>query len=194
MVLDELDWDLGWRGQTRGRTGDGQRDTLCQRHTETHGEYTEKRGGSPLEPQFSGFTVSRQDKRLKVADKAIGKLKDRVLELTRRIRGNHISVIVARAEENSAWLESVLWRCRSAESSARHRQMGTTQVTLLSLETMGTGRLPGTTQARRVSVSEAWNTSKSAHGPWRLSKTPALTIALPLRYFNNLGLPSLAPR
>jgi RNA-directed DNA polymerase len=46
---------------------------------------------------------------------------------------------------------------------------------------------------RGVSVREAWNTSKSAHGPWRLSKTPALTVALPLRYFNNLGLPSLVP-
>ena len=31
---------------------------------------------------------------------------------------------------------------------------------------------------RGVSVREAWNTSKSAHGPWRQSKTPALTIGL----------------
>ena len=47
---------------------------------------------------------------------------------------------------------------------------------------------------RGVSVREAWNTSKSAHGPWRLSKTPALTIALPLRFFKDLGLPTLVPR
>ncbi|MEY2335469.1 reverse transcriptase domain-containing protein [Acidithiobacillus ferrianus] len=47
---------------------------------------------------------------------------------------------------------------------------------------------------RGVSVREAWNTSKSAHGPWRLSKTPALTIALPLAFFKNLGVPSLAAR
>ena len=44
---------------------------------------------------------------------------------------------------------------------------------------------------RGVSVDLAWNTSKSAHGPWRLSQSPALTIALPARYFRNLGLPSL---
>lgn len=31
-------------------------------------------------------------------------------------------------------------------------------------------------------------------GPWRLSKTPALAFALPLRLFINLGLPSIAPR
>ena len=45
---------------------------------------------------------------------------------------------------------------------------------------------------RGVSVREAWNTSKSAHGPWRLSKTPALALALPARYFSSMGLPSLA--
>ncbi len=39
-----------------------------------------------------------------------------------------------------------------------------------------------------------WNTRKSAHGPWRLSKTPALAIALPLRFFETMGLPCLAPR
>jgi len=44
---------------------------------------------------------------------------------------------------------------------------------------------------RGVSVELAWNTSKSAHGPWRLSQSPALTIALPAKYFRSLGLPSL---
>jgi RNA-directed DNA polymerase len=29
-------------------------------------------------------------------------------------------------------------------------------------------------------------------GPWRLSKTPALALALPVRYFSSLELPSLA--
>lgn len=47
---------------------------------------------------------------------------------------------------------------------------------------------------RGVSVREAWNTSKSAHGPWRLSNTPALRLALPVRYFTNLGLPAIAVR
>lgn len=46
---------------------------------------------------------------------------------------------------------------------------------------------------RGVSVREAWNTSKSAHGPWRLSKTPALNLALPAKLFRQMGLPELAP-
>jgi RNA-directed DNA polymerase len=47
---------------------------------------------------------------------------------------------------------------------------------------------------RGVSVHEAWNIAKSAHGPWRLSRTPTLALALPARYFSSLGLPSLAAR
>jgi len=44
---------------------------------------------------------------------------------------------------------------------------------------------------RGVSARLAWNTAKSAHGPWRLSRSPALAIALPARYFADLGLPNL---
>jgi hypothetical protein len=45
---------------------------------------------------------------------------------------------------------------------------------------------------RGVSVRDAWNTSKTAHGPWRISKTPALTLALPRRTFQLMGPPELA--
>jgi hypothetical protein len=44
---------------------------------------------------------------------------------------------------------------------------------------------------RGVSRDLAWNTVKSAHGPWRLSRSPALAIALPGAYFAGLGLPRL---
>jgi len=47
---------------------------------------------------------------------------------------------------------------------------------------------------RGVSVREACNTAKSAHGPWRQSRIPALALALPARYLSSLGLPSLAAR
>jgi hypothetical protein len=48
-------------------------------------------------------------------------------------------------------------------------------------------------QLRRRGVSRdlAWNTAKSAHGPWRISRSPALAIALPGSYFDGLGLPRL---
>lgn len=42
-----------------------------------------------------------------------------------------------------------------------------------------------------VSIDLAWNTAKSAHGPWRLSRSPGLAFALPAKYFAELGLPRL---
>ncbi|HXH14358.1 MAG TPA: group II intron maturase-specific domain-containing protein [Alphaproteobacteria bacterium] len=44
---------------------------------------------------------------------------------------------------------------------------------------------------RGVSRDLAWTTVKSAHGPWRVSHSPALAIALPGSYFDGLGVPRL---
>ncbi|WP_423856154.1 group II intron maturase-specific domain-containing protein [Acidithiobacillus ferrianus] len=147
----------------------------------------------PKHRKFLGFTVSRNGARLKVADKAIAKLKDRVRELTRRTRGNNIGVIVAELRKALlGWkayfgIAEVLSPLRDIDKWVRRKlrcylwkQWGSAGYRQL--------------RKRGVSVREAWNTSKSAHGPWRLSKTPALTIALPLAFFKNLGVPSLAAR
>ena len=47
---------------------------------------------------------------------------------------------------------------------------------------------------RGVSQDLAGITGKSAHGPWRLSRSPALAIALPGQYFDRLGVPRLYSR
>ena len=44
---------------------------------------------------------------------------------------------------------------------------------------------------RGLSKDLAAQTAGSAHGPWRLSNSPALSIALPNAYFASLGLPRL---
>ena len=48
----------------------------------------------PRNRKFLGFTVSRNGARIKVADKAIDKLKDTIRELTRRTRGHRLVDIV----------------------------------------------------------------------------------------------------
>jgi RNA-directed DNA polymerase len=145
----------------------------------------------PAKRSFLGFTVSRTGTRLKVADKAIDKLKARVRELTCRTRGRRLVDIVAELRETLlGWkayfgLADVLSPLRDIDKWIRRRlrcypwkQWGRTGYRAL--------------RRRGVSVREAWNTRKSAHGPWRFSKTPALTLALPHRTFLNLGLPELA--
>ena len=146
----------------------------------------------PMNRKFLGFTVSRNGAKLKVADKAIEKLKDRVRELTRRTRGTRIGVIVAELRKSLlGWkayfgIAEVLSPLREIDKWIRRK---------LRCYLWKQWGASGYRQLRKrgVSVREAWNTSKSAHGPWRLSKTPALAIALPLQFFINLGLPNLAP-
>ena len=209
VVLDELDWELDRRGHRFARYADdcnilvkskraGKRvmasvtryvsDTL--RLTVNPLKSAVDR---PMNRKFLGFTVSRNGAKLKVADKAIAKLKDRVRELTRRTRGNTIGKIVAELRETLlGWkayfgIAEVLSPLREIDKWVRRKlrcylwkQWGPAGYREL--------------RKRGVTVRDAWNTSKSAHGPWRLSKTPALAFALPLRFFINLGLPSLAPR
>ena len=52
----------------------------------------------------------------------------------------------------------------------------------------------GTGVTRVVSRDLAWNTCKSVHGPWRLSRSPPLAYALPGGYFDRLGVPRLYHR
>jgi hypothetical protein len=66
----------------------------CVRRTE--GESALDR---PINRKFLGFTVSRNAAKLKVADKALDKLKDRVREPTRRTRGTTFAVVVAEPGE-----------------------------------------------------------------------------------------------
>ncbi len=147
----------------------------------------------PKNRKFLGFTVSRNGARLKVADKALDKLKDRVRELTRRTRGNNIGVIVAELRKALlGWkayfgIAEVLSPLRDIDKWVRRKLRCTIWK---QWGPAGYREL----RKRGVTVREAWNTSKSAHGPWRLSKTAALTIALPLAFFKNLGVPSLAAR
>ena len=147
----------------------------------------------PWKRKFLGFTVSRHNARLKVADNAIEKLKDRVREVTRRTRGRRLRDIVAELRETLlGWtayfgVAEVLSPLRDIDKWIRRK--------LRCYHLKQWGRACYRELRRRgVSVRDAWHIAKSAHGPWRLSKTPALAQALPVRYFAELGLPALAER
>ena len=208
VVLDELDWELHRRGHRFARYADdcniavkseraGQRVMRSvTRWIEDSLRLTVNSRKSavdrPWNRTFLGFTLSRRDKRLQVADKAIDKLEDRVRELSRRTRGQSLSQIVAELRNTLlGWkayfgITEVLSPLRELDKWIRRR------LRCYAWKQWGS-RGYRELRKRGVSVRDAWNTSKSAHGPWRISKTPALSLAMPASVFSGMGLPQLAP-
>lgn len=106
VVLDELDWELERRGHRFARYAD---DCIIVVKSQRAGERVmasvtrlvsdslrltvnplKSAVDRPWNRKFLGFTVNRNGMKLKVTDKAIDKLKDRVRELTRRTRGHRL--------------------------------------------------------------------------------------------------------
>jgi RNA-directed DNA polymerase len=209
IVLNGLDWELHRRGHQFVRYADdfaifvrsreaGERVLVnVQRYL---GESLRLRVNArksavdrPWKRTFLGITFSRRGDRIKVSDKAIAKLKATVRELSRRTRGHSIYRIIAELKKTLlGWkayfdISEVLSQLRDVDKWIRRK--------LRCYLWKQWGR-SGYRKLRRLGVDRrlAWNTAKSAHGPWRLSASPALYRALPNRYFRGLGLPELAAR
>jgi len=145
----------------------------------------------PSNRTFLGFTFTRgATPRRKVSGKSLAAFTVKVRELTGRTRGRTINQIVRELRQYVlGWrgyfgFAEVTSPFRDLDKWVRRR--------LRSYHWKQWGRR-GYRELRKRGISRvlAWNTSKSAHGPWRLSQSPALTKALPTRYFATLGLPSL---
>jgi group II intron reverse transcriptase/maturase len=209
VVLDELDWELQRRGHRFVRYADDanilvRSQRAGERVMQSVTRYVSERlrltvnrlksaVDLPSKRKFLGFTVTRKDARLKVADKAINTLKERVRVLTRRTRGTSIGSLVAELK-----VSLLGWKAYFgiAEVPSPLREIDKWVRRKLRCYVWKQWGRSGYRQLRQRGINrrEAWNMTKSAHGPWRLSKTPALTAALPLHYFKTLGLLSLAPR
>jgi RNA-directed DNA polymerase len=209
VVLDELDWELHRRGHAFARYADdcqvyvgsraaGERvmarlTRFIERKLRLKVNADKSAVDRPWKRTFLGFTLSRKGLKLKVAAKAIDKLKRHVRLLSRRTRGHRLSRIIGELKETLlGWkayfdLSEVLSPLRDLDKWLRRR--------LRSYQWKQWGRA-GYRELRQRGVSRelAWNTAKSAHGPWRLSHSPAMVMAMPTRYFTALGLPALAAR
>lgn len=209
VVLDELDWELNRRGHRFARYADDCNILVRSKRAGVRVMASISRFLSdtlrltvnplksvvdrPAQRKFLGFTVSRQGVRLKVAEQAIDRLKAQIRRLTRRTRGRRLLDIVAELRDTLlGWkayygIAEVLSPLRELDKWIRRK------LRCYIWKQWGRAGYRELRQ-RGVSVRDAWHTSKSAHGPWRLSKTPALALALPVRYFSNMGLPALAAR
>ena len=140
------------------------------------------------------FTAAREPKR-RIAPSALRRFKRRIRVVTRRTRG----VSIARmASDLTLYLRGWLGyfgRCQTP--SVLHRLEEWMRRRLRSAIWMqwkrGAVRFAAL-RKRGVGLALAARTAGSAHGPWRLAQSPALTIALPKAYFDSLGIPRLTVR
>ncbi len=200
LLLDELDRELERRGHRFVRYADDCNIYVLRagkRVLESITRYlslklklkvNEAKSAIPWERKFLGFSFSRRGFKLFVGEAAEKRFKDKVREITGRTRGRSIKQVVQELREYL-----IGWRQYFGASELRSgfKELDSwirRRLLELPSETVGLRRLPGVTQTGSRS---AWSTAKSAHGPWRISRSPALAFALPGKYFDKLGVPRL---
>jgi len=145
----------------------------------------------PWRRTFLGFTLTmRRPYRRRVSDKALKALKDEVRQRTCRTRGVSLPRVVHDLQQ---YLNGWYAYFRVAEAQAPFKELDSwvrRRLRCYVWKQWGRHRYREL-RKRGVSQDLAWNTCKSAHGPWRLSRSPALAIALPGGYFDKAGLPRL---
>ncbi len=149
----------------------------------------------PSERKFLGFSFSDDaEPRRCIAPQALGRFKHRVRALSRRMRGRSLMQTV---EELSLYLKG--WRgyfgfCETPSTLRNLDSWIRRRLRCLVWYQWRRGR-NRYAELRRLGVRRALaaKTAGSAHGPWRLSLSPALSFALPIAFFDSLGLAHVAP-
>jgi RNA-directed DNA polymerase len=143
----------------------------------------------PWKCQFLGFSFTAKLKR-RIGEKSIRRLKAKVRETTFRTRGVRIGKIV---EELRRYLSGWQAYFHIAEARSILKEIDSWIRRRLRCYLWKQWGRRGYRELinRGVSRDLAWNTAKSAHGPWRLSRSPGLAFALTAKYFAGLGLPKL---
>jgi RNA-directed DNA polymerase len=145
----------------------------------------------PWKRTFLGFTfTSGRLNRRRVSKGAIEGFKQVVRRLTNRTRGKKIRQVIS---ELMVYLIGWKGYYRFAEALSPLRDLDKWIRRRLRCYVWKQWGRRGYRELRErgVSLDLAWNTAKSAHGPWRLSQSPALSFALPERFFCDLGLQRL---
>ena len=209
IVLDEFDRELEQRGLRFARYADdsniyvrsrraGERvmESITRSITEKLKLKVNEQKSAvarPWDRKFLGFSFTfGQEPKRRIAPKAVLRFKEKVRELTRRTRGVSTERM---AEELTRYLRGWLGyfgRCQTPyvleklDQWVRHRLRSV----IWKQWKLGPVRFAAL-RKRGVGKDLAAQTAGSAHGPWRLANSPALSKALPNAYFDSLGIPRL---
>jgi len=149
---------------------------------------------NPWNRKFLGFTFTKDKKRIKVHESRVKRFKDKVREVTRKMRGNKVEMILKKglmpiirgwanyfklAEEQGIFKSLDGWIRRKIRGYF-WRQWKNPETRIRRLITLGireeTARLNG------------W----SGKGPWRMARSPSMHRAMSNKYMEAMGYISMA--
>ena len=148
----------------------------------------------PQERKFLGFSFSDDPapKRL-IAPKALVRFKARIRAITRRAKGVSINATVDELARYMRGWCGYFGFCETPEVLVQLTRWVRMRLRCALWRQWKTARRRSAVLiALGVSPALARNTAGSPHGPWRLSRSKALSIGLSNAYFRSLGLPSLS--
>ena len=205
LMLDQFDKELESRGHRFVRYADDlniyvRSKRAGKRVLKSIGKYLSRRMklkvneaksavGRPWERDFLGFSFSTRLNR-RISDKSIKRFKAKVRQITARTRGFRIEKIV---EELRGFMSGWYAYFGITEVRSILKELDSWVKRSLRCYLWKQWGRRGYRELIRRGVSRdlAWNTAKSAHGSWRLSRSPGLAFALTAKYFASLGLPRL---
>jgi len=209
IVLDELDRELEQRGHRFVRYAD---DCNIYVRSQRAGERVMKSVSQfitsklklkvnddksavarPGRRKFLSFSfLGSEIVKRRIAAKAIVRFKQRVRELTRRTTGVSIETMVAQLSRYLTGWRGYFGFCQTPSVLRSLEQWLRRRLRAVVWKQWKYGRVRfAELQKRGVSKNLAAQTAGSAHGPWRISNSPALSMALPNTYFASLGLTPL---
>jgi RNA-directed DNA polymerase len=149
----------------------------------------------PWERKFLGFSfTSNRQPRRRIAPKALERVRDRIRELTRRTIGRSLKEVVARLRVYLIGWRGYFGFCETPSvlqdlDSWIHRRL---RSLVWKQWKRGTRRF-AELRKRGVVKDLAAITAGGPHGPWRISRSLAMSYAIPNALLTRLGLPPLAP-
>ena len=148
--------------------------------------------GKPSQRKFLGFSFTAEEvPRRRLAPQSIARFRAKVRELTRRAIGRSRVEVTAKLRNYlKGWLGyddfvEVPRELRKLESWIRRPLRS-----LIGAQWKTRKKRFKELRRRGSNPDLAQRTAGSSQGPWRISRSPALHVALPHAYFSQLGIPS----
>jgi RNA-directed DNA polymerase len=147
----------------------------------------------PVERKFLGFSFTgAREPRRRIAPKAVLRFKRKVRELTSRTRGISIEQMTKELASYLRGWKSYFGFCETPSVLASLDKWIRRRLRSVVWKQWKRGRVRfQRLSAHGVSKTLAAQTAGSSLGPWRLADSPAMHYALPIAYFDALGVPRL---